>query len=253
MTNTIRTRRALILLGALASTITILGCSKKNHQPVMNTSSPVAGVVRPAALQTYVATPKPIPVAVAEKATTPEKPLSKLITYKSRDYGVSFTYPRQYAYKSAKTISQSEELMPKPDGSESQFTLIRIDVPKGYYPETNFDSGYFTLSLNDDLSDELCEASLTVDKSGTPEKVSINGLDFQWSEAESGGHGNAAKIRNYVTYANGTCYEIEVGVKTRNEQGLAREIDPDQVFKRLEAILQTVQIQPDEPKTMSQK
>jgi uncharacterized ParB-like nuclease family protein len=33
-----------------------------------------------------------------------------------------------------------------------------------------------------------------------------------------------------------------MGVKTRNDQGLVREVNPDQVMRRLNAILQTVKI-----------
>jgi len=37
------------------------------------------------------------------------------------------------------------------------------------------------------------------------------------------------------------CYEIETGVKTKND-GKQREVNPDQVMKRLEPILMSVNI-----------
>jgi hypothetical protein len=42
---------------------------------------------------------------------------------------------------------------------------------------------------------------------------------------------------------------MELGVKTANEEGLAREVDPDQVMRRLNAILQTVKVQSGEIQT----
>jgi len=40
--------------------------------------------------------------------------------------------------------------------------------------------------------------------------------------------------------------EFEMAVKTRNEDGLAREVDPDKVLRRLDGILRTVKILPEE-------
>jgi len=70
----------------------------------------------------------------------------------------------------------------------------------------------------------------------------VNGTEFRWVETQSGGDGSSATVRNLVNFSNGTCYEVEMGVKTRNDQGLVREVNPDQVMRRLNAILQTVKI-----------
>lgn len=131
--------------------------------------------------------------------------------------------------------------MPKPDGHDGQFTLARVEIPKGFYPDTDFDRGYFTLSLNQDISEEECDATLGGD-SAKLQTAKINGMDFRWMETDESGRGNSAKLRNYATFANGTCYELEMGVKTKNEQGLAREVDPDQVLRRLDGMVKTVKI-----------
>jgi hypothetical protein len=183
---------------------------------------------------------------VGSKAPAPVKPaLPKQITYKSRDYGVSFAYPRQYAYVSAKAIRMGgESLRPKSDGDDGQFTLVRIEIPNGFYPDTDLESAYFTLSLNQDINEEQCASPFVTGNAGKAETTSINGVNFQWLETDVSGGGNASKTRNYVAYNNGTCYEVELGVKSKNEQGVAREVDPDQVMRRLDAILTTVKIQP---------
>jgi hypothetical protein len=76
------------------------------------------------------------------------------------------------------------------------------------------------------------------------ETDTINGVEFRWIETDTGGRGQAAKLRQYATFTNGTCYELEMGVKTRNDDGLARDVDPDQVLRRLGTILRTVKILP---------
>jgi len=228
-----------ILLAAAAALAVAIGCStgSKAKPVVLNNSQPIGPmVVKPDAPKTVAFTAEPKPVTVADKSSSPAKPQSKYVTFKSRDYGVSFDYPWQYTKLGAKAIASDYSLQPQSDGLESQITLARVDVPKGFYPDTDFDSGYFTLSLNPELSADECKATLKDAKA-----QNINGVDFSWKESENGGKGSAAKVRNYVAYVNDTCYEIETGVKTTND-GLSREVDPDQVMKRLDAMVMSVKI-----------
>jgi hypothetical protein len=189
------------------------------------------------------------PVVTGNARTSVEKPpVPKLVTYKSRDYGVSFIYPWQYAFVNARTIAESSAdalLRPKPDGRDEQLTLARIDIPKDVYEGTDFESGYFTMSLDQEIHSQAeCDASLGVLEGGKLENDAINGTQFHWIDIETEGDGQAKKLRQYVTFANNTCYEFEMGV-TRNQDGLAPEVNPDTVMLRLDGILRTVQIQPD--------
>lgn len=234
-------RRALIMLGTIAAVVVAVGCTSK-PKPSITSEKPVGAVVRPAALETVSAPVKPASLAVAEKTSTPVKPAPKPITFKSRDYGVSFVYPWQYTFLNAKTVAKSgESLRPKPDGNDSQFTLARIEIPKGFYADTDLKNAYFNLSLNEEIGEQDCAAWISPDKNGEIQNEMINGVNFRWSEMESGGHGSANRVRNYATFANDTCYEVEIGVKTESD-GLAREVDPDQVMRRLSAVLKTVEI-----------
>jgi len=240
---------AAILLGTLAATT--VACSTKSKPAVNSTSTstssmPASASLRPAVLQTGVpVVEQPVPLAVSKK-TSAKPSAAKSIVFRSRDYGVSFDYPWQYSLVSAKAVANGDEsLRPKSDGHEGQFTLARVEIPKGFYSDTDYDSGYFMLSLNQDLNQQECESVLT----GNDARLeTINGVDFRWVETDSGGHGQAAKLRQYVTFSNATCYELELGVKTSNEGGLAREVDPDQVLRRLDGILRTVKIQPSAEK-----
>jgi hypothetical protein len=103
------------------------------------------------------------------------------------------------------------------------------------------------------MSQAECEASLAVPKGGKPATDTINGAEFRWIETDSGGGGHAAKLRQYVTFSNSTCYEFEMGVNTRNEDGMAREVDPDKVLRRLDGILRTVTILPQQNPATAEK
>ncbi len=233
-------RRALLLLGTIATVLAAVACTNK-PKPSTNSEKLVGAMVRPAAMETSTtAVLKPASAEVTEKASPAEKPAAKPITFKSRDYGVSFVYPWQYTFLNAKSVAKGDEsLRPKPDGSDSQFTLARIEIPKGFYADTDLKNAYFTLSLNQDIAEQDCVASVSPDKNGEVRNESINGVNFRWMEMENGGRGRASKIRNYVSFANDTCYEVEMGVNTESD-GISREVDPDQVMRRLNAILKTV-------------
>ncbi len=238
---------AVILFGALALATTV-ACSDGRKTAKASSKRP-AEAAQSAISQRPLVPAAPHLEAVAAKSVEKkavERPKSELMTFKSRDYGVSFQYPWQYAYLNAKTVATGDDsLKPKTDGSDAQFTLARVEVPKGFYPDTNFDSAYFMLSLNQDLGEDECYATLGQDKDKL-QATKINGMDFRWVESNSGGHGSSSKIRNYVAFADGNCYELEAGLKTQNEKGLSREVNPDQVMSRLDGILNSVSIVPDE-------
>ena len=244
----IRKVHLVILLATLAMVATTVGCSS-NSRAAVSSSMPAGASLRADAPQTGTAVKPAVSAATTNaKTSSAEKPpIPKLITYKSRDYGVSFVYPWQYAFLNARAVAQGDaSLRPKSDGNDGQITLARIDIPKGFYAGTDYESGYFALSLNQDLGQQECEASLVVPKDGKLGTDTINGAEFHWIETDSGGGGHAAKLRQYVTFSNSTCYEFEMGVKTRNGDGLAREVDPDKVLRRLDGILRTVKILPEE-------
>jgi hypothetical protein len=247
VSTSVRSGRTLVLLGAVAAMAITLACSS-NSKPVVSSSRlAVSPSARPAALQaTEPAAPHVAAVAAASTNSQAEKPpASTLYLFRSRDYGVSFHYPWQYAYLSAKSVANGDSsLQPRSDGHDGQFTLARIEIPKGFYPDTDFESGYFSLSLNQGLDQQQCESVLPLGPDGTVGTDTISGVDFRWIETDSGGRGSALKLRNYVTFTNGICYELEMGVKTSNQDGLARELDPGQVMRRLEAILRSVTILP---------
>ncbi len=156
---------AAILLGGAVALSTV-ACSTKSNPAVSVNSTPITSSVpvseradvRPVALQNV----EPAQMAGKRVASRVAKPSAALpVVYKSRDYGVSFVYPWQYSLVSARMVATGDEsLRPKPDGHEGQFTLARVDIPKGFYADTNYESGYFILSLNQEVNQQECESWL---------------------------------------------------------------------------------------------
>jgi hypothetical protein len=237
----IRNRRAAILLGTLAALLATLACSSKPKQAA---SSPVSltATVKPVALSTVV----PVVSQPAPEVNKPQRrDLVKSGDFLSRDYGVSFHYPWQYSFLSARAIANGDSsLKPMSDGHDGQFTLARVEIPQGFYPGTDFENGYFVLSLDEDLNQQECLQTLSSAKDVKLSTISVQGQDYHWLETSSAGHGESSTVRNYVAFENGTCYEIEMGVKTANKDGMAREVNPELVMSRLDSIMQTVKIAP---------
>jgi hypothetical protein len=234
----------LIALGTAAVLFATAACSS-SPKPAAKSAQPASASFHPAVYESAASkSAQPTAVALDEtKLSVVKPPASKLMGFKSRDYGVSFQYPWQYAFYNAKTIAKLDDSMkPKSDGNEGQFTLATVEIPAGFYPDSDFERGYLTLSLNQDLDQEACAGSLGATESSKVQTENINGVDFQWVESEAGGRGSATKLRNYIAYSNGTCYEVQMGVSSKNERGMAKEVNHEQVMQRLDSILRTVKL-----------
>jgi hypothetical protein len=230
--------RRILLAATLAGLAVVAGACTTKSEKKAEAVQPKQIATQPATSQVATSTAPPAKVEAKTEKAAVKKPASKTLRYKSRDYAVSFEYPWQYSIASAKTVHQLEALQPKSDGHDGQITLARVDLPNGFYPDSNFQSGYFTLSLNPQLKENDCRAAFKAEKSAKTAK--INDADFVWVETDQTGKGGASKVRSYVAFTNDVCYEFELGVKTRNENGLAREVKVDQVMQRLEGMLKTV-------------
>jgi len=229
----------VVTLAAAASAVACSGSKPSHAVPA------AAEVITPSPTLQTVAASRPIPAMINEAKLLPPRPkppASKLLTYRSRDYGISFDYPWQYAYIAGKAIGRDGSPEQVSSGNTDRLPLVRVEVPKGFYPDTDFESGSLTLSLNQNVDEAACYSTLAASKGAEPQAKTINSVPFRWTETEEGGHGKAIKQRTYLAFANDTCYQLVAVVNTNNEGALAREIDPDQVLRRLDAIVQTVKI-----------
>lgn len=236
---------SMLLIGALAAVASGAGCSAKKAavESAEVQAAPVQqSVMKPVA----VATVQPVSLtATKQVASRPKPPAAKRLTYRSRDYGIAFEYPWQYAYVSARAMSR-DNAGAESGGDGETLTLARVEIPKGFYPDTDFESAAMTVSVNQNVDEQGCYASVGAQKGSEEQTETINGVPYRWDEKDEGGHGTALKQRDYVAFANDTCYELQLMVKTSNDGAQARELDPDQVFQRLEAMLKTVKIAGEE-------
>jgi hypothetical protein len=244
-------RRILIVSTVAACLLITVACSKKTeHQLAIASPMPApklqtAALVSPAVEHASASQRQSLRAEEKNPATSQtDRATSKMLGFTSRDFGVSFSYPRQYAFLNAKGIANDEDRMPVPDEGGRQITLARVEIPRGYYPDTDFEAGYFLLSLNPKLDEKQCRQWLKSTATPNPSSTTIDGTEFQYNESHTGAHGHASLVRQYVTFANNTCYEVELGLRTTNEDGMLREVDHQKVLGRLNAILDTVRILP---------
>lgn len=243
-------RTALILgvvlvMGLLGWTIYSLS---KSDQPAVSASAPVIPVTTPAPVS-----PTPAPVDVPKKAVHKRAPI---VTYKNSAHGVSFRYPWQYGLKTGDNAYLDwGSLGPVPMNfvQPGGMTLAAVELPTGYFPDTNLKTAFFNVSVNNKMTEEECgQFALPThleDDNGevTPTKVKIGDLDFDQLEVYGEADNNQADAKYFHTFQNGACYEFALGMGTESagDDESVKQVNPDRVFQRLEKILATVQIKSD--------
>jgi hypothetical protein len=237
---------ALILAGVLA-----LGCSRNSKQTVAesnNQSQTSASVMPPAPSQA----PVPLPASETPKKKAVRK-RSSVVKYSDPVYGISFRYTRKYSLKTG------EEAMKDWDGfgpvptnfvQPGSVTIASVELPSSSYPGTDFTSAIFNVSVHRNLTAAECGQFALADKdddadSAKPAKVKLNRTEYDEMEAV-GLHGmKQADAKYYHVYQNDACYEFALGLGTQGEgTGTVDQVDREQVFRKLETILATVEIKP---------
>jgi hypothetical protein len=217
--------------------------------------------------------------AVPTPAVAPEKPVKKsprqstAASYKNAEYGISLVYPKGY------NLKKDEEANLEWTGSgpvQMNFvqpgggTLAAIEMPKNSYPDTDFASGFFNVSVHPKMSADECAQfafpETTGNAAATPAKVKMGSSEFSEIEASAGDASNQADAKYYHLFQNDACYEFALGIQTARDAGNdVPQVDRQRVFNKLKRILTTVKIKsvgepaaasapavPENP-TMSQK
>jgi hypothetical protein len=219
-------------LGALAmfAAVIVIGSCSRSSKPValQQTIQPMAPVSAPA---TAVAAPAPAPVAVKAKAKTKRRPATT-VSYVNPEYGVSFSFPRQFSLKSGDAAQLSwGDLGPfqmdfvHPGG----VTLAGVALPSNSYPGTDFKSAFVNLSVNPRMTAESCtqfafpeskrvsEASSPVASEATAGKgmasqVKIGAVEFSEVENSTTAATKQANAKYDHAFSNGACYEFALGL-----------------------------------------
>jgi hypothetical protein len=252
-----------------------VGCSSEKPQPV--TSNNQAAIPQPT--PQIATTMPPTPDVPVPQATT--KPVHRRVvrkapataTYTDKTTGVSFQYPRGYALKTgdAAVGLLSNDPYPMDFTQPGGVSVAVVALPESIYPNSDFATAYFDVSVNKTLSADQCgEFSIPQPDSAKPSdpavqataqvatppisRLLIGDLELQSNEmsmgtdSEKGPREESSKY--YHVFQNGACYEFALKVSTirnNSEQTIGpgmKTVDHDEVFHRLEKILATVKISP---------
>ncbi len=250
-------------LGALAmfAAVIVIGSCSRSSKPVA-----VQQPIQPTPPVSAPAVTAPVPAPTQAKAK-PRKRRPATLSYINREYGVSFSFPRQYMLKSGDEAQLSwGDLGPflmdfaHPGG----VTLAAVELPGNSYPGTDFKSAFVNVSVNPGMTSEACaqfafpepkggdEASSPVTSGtvttakDTPAKVKIGAIEFSEVENSTAGTMKQTDAKYYHAFNNGACYEFALGIGTEsdgNVEGIT-PVDRQQVFGKLEKILATVKLEP---------
>ena len=240
----------LALVGTLMATA-LAGVVLLETSACSKSSKPVA-ISRPTqpTLTPQPAPPAPAPVAEVKPVKHPRQ--STASTYKNPEYGLSLVYSKRYSLKKDDEASlEWTGLGPvqmnfvEPGGG----TLAAIELQKDSYPDTDFASGFFNVSVHPKMTAEQCSQfafpETTDNAAATPVKVKMGSSEFSEIESSAGDQNNQADAKYYHAFQNGACYEFALGIQTaRDADAEIPQVDRQQVFNRLKRILTTVKIQP---------
>jgi hypothetical protein len=225
----------------------VYGCTKKSEQQISTVSAnPPASPSAPAVPAAAPATTQP----VVQKRIVQRK--SPTATYTNDAYGISFRYPLSYKLKTwdvptgdTKPASLDEAA----GGDPAQVPLATVQMPQGMYPKTDFDDGYFSVSANRNLMEATCQQSAIVNEDSKVLTETVNGVQFHWTENTATEGDYHSEWRSYAGFANGVCYQVQLGLATSvapdpADKSSVKEVNSARVFGRLNSILSSLKIRP---------
>ena len=247
------------ILGLL---LIVSACSKQSAKPALvGVSSQTAPITTTPATTPAVAVNTVTTPAAAPRKVHRKRPTN--VTYSDPNSGISYLYPRKFELATGdKAEPQFADIGPSPMNfvQPGGMTVATVNMPDGSYPGTDFTSGFFNVNVNRSLSEQECSQFAFVDTrdaDGEPleaDKVKIGSMDLQKTSEFSADALKQAEAQYFHRYENGACYEFVLGLGTAG-YGMkdVKAVDRDQVFARLEKILETVKIQAvEQPKVAAQ-
>lgn len=248
-----------LVLGSLVLIMTLgtNGCSKKSA-----TNNIVAPAEKPWTPQPSVSmTPAPVETPKPAKKASRQH---KLATFKSAEYGLSFRYPKHYNLKDGEETDSSQVALAsqamnfvQPGGA----SLSTIEMPSKLYSGTDFESAFFTVNVNPNVTADECGQFAFPEKSGTedgapsPATVNIAGTNYSEMDDLVSDGDRQADARYYHLFQNNVCYEFALSMQTSaNTDGdTLKPVNRDKVFDKLQWMLATVKIKPVEIKAAEAK
>lgn len=167
--------------------------------------------------------------------------------YQNLTYRLTFSYtPSFQLFEGEQASAANSYYLPihnyfvKNQGSKF---LVTAALPKSTYPNnTDFDGAYFSVAVTDQLSQPDCLSFSSNSNVTNLHKQIINGLEFAAAEASNAGMSHQAYDKIYHIYKNGSCFELQTGIRTSGYGAagwITEQVDVKQVFGRLDEILNT--------------
>ena len=253
-------------LGALAmfAAVIVIGSCSRSSTPVA-VQQPVQSTTPAPAPPATAAVPAPAPVVAKAK-----KHRSAMLAYVNREYGLAFSFPRNYQLKT----QLETQVNGTKNGDETQATSATSEpLPIEFCSSwrsgagsrgdacqlvsgTDLQAGFINVSVSPGMTADACAQFALTEANGgadasSPSKivpVKIGVLEFQQVESPSDARMKTADTKYYHVFGNGGCYEFGLGITTNDAgngdgSGIAA-VDRQAVFARLERILATVKLQP---------
>jgi hypothetical protein len=245
---------AMVAGFALLGLLLFVGaCSKQSSRPAQSLSLN-QGPTTPQTTSVTSTQPAGAPATPATAAKKVHKKRPATVTYSDPNSGVSFHYPRKFELATGdKAEAQFAEMGPAPMNfvQPGGVAIATVNMPENSYPGTDFTTGFFNVNVNRSLSEQECSQFAFVDTrdaDGEPleaDKVKIGSMDLEKTSEFSADAMKQAEAQYFHQYENGACYEFVLGVGTAGygTKDDIKPVDRDQVFSRLEKILETVKIQ----------
>ena len=261
LTKTVSMNSALVAItcAALLYAVSwVMGCS------TTPTSKTAGGkkISRSAEL-VHLAEEDKISPAISGRKLTVEKMAHRAATalqYSNEEYGVAFDAPKGYFLREGELPEMDRGLgylgpIPMHFAAPGGIRLATVEPPQGLHLGTNFVNEFFTVSAHYGSTEAVCaDFNIPAESRGALVTRTVDGLQFHGLSEHS-----AASMHQYNgiylhAFTNDTCYEIGYGVATAGSgsSGGLRNINQDNVFRKLEKFLDSVRInQPDFERTTS--
>jgi hypothetical protein len=137
--------------------------------------------------------------------------------------------------------------------------IASVDMPDGFYSDTDYSSALLNVSVHQGLSAEECgqfanaleddatkkteESASSSTDAAKPDTVKLGANEFSMVEQMKGSDEQQSDVKYFHLFKNGACYEFALDVETsrKPDEELA-QVDRSKVFKQLEKILTTAKI-----------
>ena len=243
-------QKIAMILGLL---LAVCACSKESAKPALvGVSSPTPASITPTGSVAEAAAPTASALPTSAKKMAKKRPAN--VTYSDANSGVSFLYQRKFALATGDkgqpqlaAVGDVPMNFVQPGG----VAVATVSVPGSLYRGTDFESAFFNVNVNRNVSEEQCGHFAFVDTSDADgeavdaERVKVGSIEMEMTSGFSANIMKQAETQYYHAYENGACYEYVLGLGTEGfaTEGGIRHVDRDEVFARLEKILATVKVE----------